>query len=281
MARFNFPSRLPRETGGAAGVIKYPTNLIANNRNYYVTLSFSDYTPPSAEPSFFQPLTDLFSSIGSAYDAASDFAGTLPGVGTLRDYFSTEISETETQRIRNQAPTIRETILLPLPKKLNDNLVLSWSEKSLTDTVSSLTGVTRAAVNVARLQSAFSGVTVNPFLYLYFDRPNFKRYSFTWTLAPRNEQESLNINEIIKILKENSSPSVAGPLMLYPSTVELKFYPDDNFQRMKLKPCIIESVAVDYTPSGPSFLNATAAPTLINLTLNLKEIELWAKGDEF
>ena len=285
MARFNFPSRLPRDTGlprnTGVSVLKYPSNLIADRRKYYVSLDFSEYEPPSLAPEFFDSATNLIQSIGNLIDSAQDLVGQIPGVGAFRENFSPDTSPTAVQGIFASYPTLTDSIVLPLPRKLNDNLVQSWSERSLTDIVSSFTGVTRAAVNVTRLQSAFSGVTLNPYLYLYFDRPNFKRYSFTWTLAPRNDEESSAISQIIKIFKENSSPAISGALMLYPSIVQLRFFPDDDFQMMKLKPCIIESVMADYTPAGPSYFNGTGAQTLVNLTINFKEIELWAKGDDF
>ena len=44
---------------------------------------------------------------------------------------------------------------------------------------------------------------------------------------------------------------------------------------MKFRPCAVNGVSVDYTGAGvPSFFK-NGAPTVINLTLQLTEIQLW------
>jgi len=34
-------------------------------------------------------------------------------------------------------------------------------------------------------------------------------------------------------------------------------------------------INVDYTPAGPSYINGTAAPSMINLSISLRETKLW------
>jgi hypothetical protein len=49
---------------------------------------------------------------------------------------------------------------------------------------------------------------------------------------------------------------------------------------MHFKNCAIISVQVDFTGAGaPSFFRGTNRPTVVNLTLQLKEIQLWDQTD--
>lgn len=274
-AGFNFPSRLPR-INSFQGSLAYPLNLTTSRRNFYTSISFRRYEI-NFDESPNEALNTLRTGVEDALSGFSDFT---------RDNLTTYVSDDT-------------NIFLPIPRKLNENQVLSWSELSFTDILSSLgtsnysnpaTNVLRRTIGgvaggllstgptIARLSSPFTGVTVNPFVFVYFDRPQFKRYSFTWTLAARNRDESEAIQKIVLKLKERSSPTIDGLLMGYPDIVDINFAPDEVFGMLKMKPCVIEAVSVDYTPSGPSFFESNA-PTMVNLTINLKEIELWEQSD--
>lgn len=270
MARFNFPSRLP--SGGAVGITTFPSNLIAGNRSFYTEMSLAKYRAPST--------TGLGSIVS---DVGSFFGGFLGSAGeTIEDVFNADLLSNQTDTGNRIVDTA--VMRLPIPKKVNENQVLSWQEVSVTDIISSFaTATPRGAARVAALRgigSALTGAQINPYLYLYFDRPTFKRFNFTWTLPARNEEESKTIKDIILRLKKGSSPTTQGPIMLYPDVLNIRFYPDDIFGMLRLKPCVIESVSVDYTPSGPSFFES-AAPTLVNITLSLKEIQLWEQNDPY
>lgn len=271
MARFNFPSRLP--SGGAVGITTFPSNLIAGNRSFYTEMSLTNYIPPST--------TRLTSGITRLSEGiASVVAGTFGQ--SIEDLFNGEtLSDVRSSGTDNRI-TDTTVMRLPIPKKVNENHVLKWHETSITDILSSFVGAGPGSTgsNILGAASAFTGVRVNPFMYLYFDRPTFKQFSFTWTLPARNEEESNTIKDIVLRLKKGSSPSLNGPIMLYPDILDIRFYPDDIFGMLRLKPCLIEAVSVDYTPSGPSFFES-GAPTLVNITLSLKEIQLWEKDDRY
>ena len=171
---------------------------------------------------------------------------------------------------------------LPIPKKLNDIQTLSWSEESATSAAASaLSGlvggqVAGLASTVAKTGGAIMGVAVNPLLFMTFQKPNYKEHTLSWALMPSTEQESRTIVDIVNYLKFNSLPrqSAGGLLYNYPNILYVKINPDDVFT-MTFRPCVVISVQVDYTGSGgPSFFR-NGAPTVVNLSLNLKEIQLW------
>lgn len=275
MAGFNFPSRLPNNSV-TSGIYTFPSNLIAGNRSFYTEMSLVNYRPPAA--------TALGSAItGFTEGAASVLAGTFGQ--TIEDIFNFEDISTIRSSGADNRITDTSVMRLPIPKKVNENHVLSWGQSSVTDIISSFVAPPttirgRLFGGIRGITSAFTGVQVNPYIYLYFDRPDFKRFNFTWTLPARNEDESRTIRDMVLRLKKGSSPSIQGPVMLYPDVLDIRFHPDDVFGMLRLKPCIIEAVSVDYTPSGPSFFD-TNAPTLVNINLSLKEIQLWEKEDPY
>lgn len=127
------------------------------------------------------------------------------------------------------------------------------------------------------------GVAVNPFLTVLFKQPNFKKYSFTWKLIPKNPDEARRINAIIQTFKYHLLPDISqasgGALLNYPSMVQISFFGKDNYL-FRFKPCVIENMEINYAPQGVSFFKGDQnVPTEIDLTLSLMEIEYWTKLD--
>jgi hypothetical protein len=166
-------------------------------------------------------------------------------------------------------------IRLPIPRKLNDVEVILWEEWSALDkgkqflSNSLVAGIDALTAPV----STYFGAQVNPFQFMMFKRPNFKEHVLQWQLAPNNRQESETLIQIINKCKKAALPTPMGQLLMkYPQIAQVRFSPDKYLY--KIKPCAIISVQVDYNGAGqPSFFNS-GAPTVVNLTLQLKEIRL-------
>jgi hypothetical protein len=258
---FNFPAPLPERFQDG---LSYPLNLTADNRNYFTRISFIRYQPAYG--------TSVIRNIADKLILASQ----VPV-----EYFD-PIEDSPYNRIFNMGSPVGNHISLPIPKKINEMNMMNWSEISLTGTIlgaarSALGGAVGSITTTAlQLGSSFTGTQLNPFILQYFQRPSFREFSFTWTLAPRNRKESEQINKIINQIKAAQAPRMAagGFLMEYPDLAIVQFFPIDEFQ-VSLKECVIVGVNVDYTPAGPSYIGGTAAPTMVNLTINLKETKLW------
>lgn len=185
------------------------------------------------------------------------------------------------------APTAGGTIKIPLPRRINDNEFMLWQEWSGTEgAINSMSSFGSAPIASAMAAAQYplqllgvqNGVTLNPWMWLMFKRPGFKEFTFQWTLAPNSQAESDRLNQIIKACKTAALPPAPdGLLQNYPDLVQVTLHPEQYL--FKLKPCAIISVQVDYTGSGqPSFFKS-GAPTIVNLTLQLKETKLWSKDD--
>ena len=247
MATIPLP-QLPKKPTAGYKMLSYPGDLIANGREYYTEINFVKYN----------------------FTLATDGNNAVPKGG----------------------------FILPLPKKINEAQTLNWEAVSATASAAQLglvaSGMGSMASTAGNLASrlgmaagssakgiagALGGVAPNPFLWMLFTQPNFKEHTFSWTFTPSNEKESETIQKIIRFMKINSLPEVLGAVLYgYPNIALIKFYPHDEFT-FKLKPCAVVSVQVDYTGGGgPSFFK-NGAPTVINLTVGFREIQVWTQNN--
>ena len=149
------------------------------------------------------------------------------------------------------------------------------------------------------------GYALNPFLQVMLSGPAFKQFDFTWKFTPRDAGETQDLRDIITMIRYNmlpgtfgniSLPTTAprwmqnlvngynnatagrGALLSYPNVLHAKLFPDDHYL-FEFKPMVIETMSVNFAPSGtPSFFrDVSGAPVEVVLTLRLKEIEIWLK----
>ena len=246
MAVPNFPTK--PGFGFNSGGMTFPKDLINGSREFYTNITFVEYDSPLG--------TNLLGHV-------------LKPSGFVK---------------------------LPIPRKLNDNEVILWEEWSGKDAVgkvaagagqmianraSSLVAGTlmAAAGGAEQFAEIVAGKTINPYQFMMFRRPMFKEHTLTWTLAPNSQEESDTLRNIIKECKRAALPPSIGfkPIIDYPKLALISFKPSGYLY--EFKPCVIIAVQVDYTASGqPSFFKS-GAPTVVNLTLQLKEYELQSAKD--
>jgi hypothetical protein len=185
-------------------------------------------------------------------------------------------------------------IKLPIPMKLNDNLIMQWSPVSYTDTaINALKSGATAAGGPAGtllssgllLASQFGGIatgtSVNPLLFLQFQKPELRQFSLSWFLTPRNKQESDSIKKIITLCKKAASPERTGSMFLfsYPQVALIKMHPGNLYGHLRFKPCIITSVQANYSAGPVPAFHKNGAPALVSLTLNLMEMQFWFRSE--
>ena len=133
---------------------------------------------------------------------------------------------------------------------------------------------------------------LNPALEAIFQSVDLRTFSFNFRFTPRNEKELRNADAIIKLFKFHMLPERVqgqkiGRHLIFPSEFEIQymFQGTENKWYPFVKPCVLESLSVDYGPGGESqhFRPvATAggdapAPTEMNLSLNFTETEIITK----
>lgn len=118
-----------------------------------------------------------------------------------------------------------------------------------------------------------TGSVVNPYSLSLFQSVTPRAHQLVFRLVPRSQADSAMIRKIVQQFQYHSLPSRKGKFFLtMPDEVEISFFGTDKL--FKFAPCVINNVGVNYTPFGtPSFFGADNAPTGVELTLNLQEIE--------
>lgn len=253
----------------------YPNDLIAEGRNFYTQIQFVEYNS-----AFFSD-----PRVSGAIDSINEFVDDINGAQT-GDFIT----------IPPSLPSSGGGVLipqggynLPIPRKVNDQYVLTWNEKDISSFGNAIGGMGRLAqavragrggVALFPIGSALTGLALNPYLFMVFQRPNFKEFNFQWVFAPRTEEESETVRDIINAFKKASAPTYGQLTFGYPQIALVKMFPNDMFGNLKFKPMAIISTQVDYTGGGqPSFFQGTAAPTIITFSVHMKEIKLWFRDD--
>ena len=267
--RQNNRNPLPPQTGLSSYV--YPTDLVDDQRNMYIQIEFVKYEKRSVfSPPFLSPLGGV--------------ALPIP------------------KKINDQQAVVWEAVsggmtaaAIEAGKAANAAAGGGVAGAAAAAAAGATAGASYAALGAGSAAAGSIGIDAgifgaelgkapNPFLTMLFKSGQFKEHTLNWTFTPHNQQESYNLVQIIQYFKYNMLPSYfggalgGGLLLNYPNIAILRLYPDDFFT-YRFKPCAIASVSTDYSGGGqPSFFE-NGAPTVINFSMQLKEIELWTQED--
>lgn len=130
-----------------------------------------------------------------------------------------------------------------------------------------------------------AGIAMNPRKEQLFKDVNFREFNFTYTFAPRNQQEAQTVEEIIYQFKFHAHPSLresgANMLYNYPSEFDIVHYynnqPNPNLPKHATS--ILKNVSVNYAPNGHYNVNSDGFPSQIQLSLQFEEVALLTKKD--
>ena len=144
------------------------------------------------------------------------------------------------------------------------------------------------------LFTAATGVVQNPMLEMIYTTPSFRSFRFDFQFYPRSQKESQEVQDIIRELRFHQAPEGLavsnGFFMVPPSEFGINFYYNgvENPNIPKLGICVLESLTVDYAPSGFSAYEVpgqttperggTGMPVAIRLSLGFKETEIRTKA---
>lgn len=165
-----------------------------------------------------------------------------------------------------------QTITLPLPQNLVDSHQVEYEDKPLIRTPEN------SIIDAAK---AIAGLTTNELMVVLLKGPKFKRYEFTWKLAPKNANESIELTEIIRVLNKAMAPSMQniGAIFKFPKIFQLSFAPNHQ-QLYRFKPAVLSSFTTNFAAGGiPAFYKQTDAPESVELKLFFIELEYWLSSD--
>lgn len=147
-----------------------------------------------------------------------------------------------------------------------------------------------------QITQAGFGKIMNPYTEQVFNGVGMRQFSFDWKLVPRNSKETANIKKIIKTLRAYSLPDYASKLGLVennelgdsgnlsdrwltvPKIFRIGWKDGKTNQTIdalpQLKPCVLTSVTINYTPDNVWATYEGADPVAYSMTLNFTETEI-------
>ena len=128
-----------------------------------------------------------------------------------------------------------------------------------------------------------SGTVVNPHIALLFQAVGLKTFNLSWKLAPRTQDESNSLKDIIKKMQKAIHPEFVTQennfFLKYPNQVDCFYQGSGDFLHF-FKRAAVTQFQVNYQPEGGNVLFAeTGAPTFVELTMGFQEVEIWTAED--
>jgi hypothetical protein len=147
----------------------------------------------------------------------------------------------------------------------------------------SLTG----AEGAIPLANRVFGQADNPFVEVFFNTMDVRTFTYNFNFAPRNKDETAEIQQIIQLFRFHMAPELQGNNSRYytlPATFDIHYmykaengngYENDYFNRIGT--CVLQNVTTNYTPNGVKSFG-DGAPTQITMSLQFKETEVLTKA---
>ena len=137
-----------------------------------------------------------------------------------------------------------------------------------------------------QLGNRIFGQADNPYMEVLFESMNVRQFTYNFTFAPRNGEERDDVQAIIQLFRFHMAPELQGGqsrFLTLPSEFDIHYMyqakdgtNSENDYYNKIATCVLENVAVDYTPGAVRSF-ADGSPTQITMTLVFKETETLTK----
>jgi hypothetical protein len=130
--------------------------------------------------------------------------------------------------------------------------------------------------------SALSGLAPNPMKEQIFKGMDFRSFTMEYQFAPRSQEESDNVNNIIRTFKYHMHPEFKDAtnfLFLYPSEFDIEYHHngEENLNIHRHTSCVLTEMNINYTPLGNFSTFEGGRPTQINVSMSFKELTVLTK----
>ena len=208
------------------------------------------------------------------------------------------------------------TVILPVPGGLRDNMQVKWQNDTINPFQLAVANIAlntieqglasgleaaEAAVMTAlgtpdtrdavgkyfagqaaqanNLLTRTTGAIMNPNMELLFNGPDTRNFTFSFILAPRNQEEGKDIIRIIRFFKQGMSPirSKSRLFLKSPHTFKLAYKrsgskSSDHPYLNKFKECALRAFNVDYTPNAQYSTYEDGLMTAYQVQMNFQEL---------
>lgn len=123
--------------------------------------------------------------------------------------------------------------------------------------------------------------TVNPLYWQSYEGSAPREFNFAWDLIPRSEEEGYEMIEILRKLKQYSSPKLAlgGTTLLSPYTFDMEISNGPINAVMKLSNMVIKSMDINYVADGGTQFHHNGVPKHITITMSVAELRTVVADD--
>lgn len=200
---------------------------------------------------------------------------------TAKEVWKRDIATSESNSIAITQTNLTHcgTWQLFIPQSISTSYNASWAKTELgflgNVLETAFKRVPSQAVNAAKL---LNREITNPQSELLFEGIDHRTFSYTFGLFPKNEEESILIQELIKFFKSNMTPMIApntATLVLrYPNYFKIRYLKggEDNPYINKVAYCVLESFDVSYKDASSSF-HRDGSPSMVNISMRFREVE--------
>ena len=160
--------------------------------------------------------------------------------------------------------------------------VIASAAKAYAGTLSAasrLPGIATALGQAVGVATKLAQTPINPMIEILFSNTTVRTFVFEVLMAPRNEQESFNVKEIVKTLRFHAAPELnsaaKGFLWIPPAEFDISFYNKgvENMNILRINTCVLERIEVDYAPTGTYSTFRNGHPVAVRMSLGFRELE--------
>jgi len=143
-------------------------------------------------------------------------------------------------------------------------------------------GITGSEGGVELANKIFSRAQ-NPHLEVLFQSPKMRSFTYSFTMAPKDEDEQLECKNIIKLFRFHMAPAIQAQnqrFMTLPAEFDIHYMyqapggqaGENNFYN-KIATCVLSDCKVDYTSGGVKS-HVDGSPVIIKMDLTFQETEM-------
>ena len=234
--------------------------------------------------------------------------------------FGNQLEDVKSNEFLRTIQRTTDTVVLYMPDKITYSNAQDYVGTPLGGEVKSLAGLSAAATtaesrepgnlatfaafglaelanNSKSLEAAATAVTQvvkNPMLEVMYRGVKLRTFNFSFSLWPRSEQEAIEVQKIIELLRFHQAPEIkqntGGFFLIPPSEFDISFMYNGkvNPNMDAISTSVLTNIAVDYTPKGfhafesigsidTPEIGKTGMPVGIGLTLSFMETQIITK----
>ena len=137
-----------------------------------------------------------------------------------------------------------------------------------------------ATGKIVSLGSKILQSPINPAVEILFANTLVRQFTLEVMMAPRNEQESINMHSIIKTMRFHGAPEISDTLLnglfwIPPAEFDITFFNKgvENMNILRINTCVLERIEIDYAPTGVYSTFRNGHPVAARMSMGFRELE--------